>query len=117
MNPTEKAQQIVDSHIPEGGAVDRGALADAIRWAIVQGQIAARQPPEVTLDQAPAIARQIVWFIDDYLRRMRGASYVVQADALRYCRARVLELHGIVPLSGQRKLVAKAKELKREAGA
>lgn len=86
-------------------------MAEAIRRAIIQGQIAARQPPEVELTRAPAIVKQIVSFVDHYMSRMRGASYAEQANVLQACRTKVLALHGIVPVQGQNKPVVRAKDL------
>lgn len=114
MSPAETARGIAERHLQDASEGDREALTEAIRWAIIQGQIAARQPPEVELTRAPAIVNQIVWFVDHWLVRMRGANYAEQANALQECRSKVLVLCGIVP--AQNKPVVKAKELARGKG-
>jgi hypothetical protein len=111
MSPSEKAEQIVRMHLPDGPEAARLGLTEAIRWAIVQGQIEARRPPEVELARAPAIVQQIVSFVDEYLLRMRGANYVEQANELEALRARVAAAHGLsqaCDASGGKKLMGKA---------
>lgn len=92
MSPAETGERIALAHLADAEPAARLALAEDIRWAIVQGQIAARQPPELELVRADAIVRQLVSFTDDLLLRMPGASYAEQANALEACRARVLAM-------------------------
>ena len=119
MTPAQAAEQIARTHLPDGPKAAQLGLAEAIRWAIVRGQIDARQPPEVELARAPAIVRDIVDLVDGYLVRMRGASYVELANELRTVRTRLLAAHGIVPdkpVDGTKKPGGKAEELKRVTG-
>jgi hypothetical protein len=99
LSPAEVAEQIAKQYLPDAPEGKRYALAEAIRWAVLQGQIEARQPPEVELARAPAIVKQIVNFVDHFLLRMRGASYAEQANELETARGRVLAAHGIAEVT------------------
>lgn len=101
----ETGRTIAEVHLPDGTEMSRARLAEAIRWAIIQGQIEARQPPKLPHATAPMIVRQIVCFVDDYLLRLYGADYVELANKLQHCKTRVFKLHGVLP---ERKLVQSA---------
>jgi len=107
-SPEQEAKRIVEAHVPHYAEIDRGALADAIRWAIMQGQITARQPLNVTPDQVPAIAYQIISFVEDYATTLHASSYCRVANELAACKRRVLALHGIEAPAIPRKPVASA---------
>ena len=96
MNLDERARKVVNECVPaEARGVDRQALVDGIRYAMVQAQTDVLQPPELRPGAAPLIVETVVRFVDHYLRRLRSAAYFDQANALRECRVRVLALHGI----------------------
>ncbi|MGP0071220.1 MAG: hypothetical protein ACLPWF_04720 [Bryobacteraceae bacterium] len=121
MNPTLVAQSIAEQHLAAAPAAARLALAEDIRWAIIQGQIAARQPPELPPSMASTIVYRILHFVDEYRARL-GSGAPELENLLRQARAEVCALHGITPVEdapvgGQRKPMARAAELKRGAGA
>jgi hypothetical protein len=95
VNPYQQAREIVEANVPEDSGVERAALVEAIRRAILLGQIEARQPLELTPEMAPAIVYQIVSFVDDYCARLHQSGYPVAANALQTCKRRVLAIHGI----------------------
>jgi hypothetical protein len=97
VTPVEEARRIVDQYAPEIGR--REELMEAIRWAIVQGQIAAKQPPELPASMAGTIVYQVLFFVDEVLDRLRGSDVVEQANELRLVRARVVRMFGITPLN------------------
>ena len=107
MTASQVAKRIVDTHAPE--LPERAELEEAIRLAIVQWQIEARQPVEMSPLQACGIAYQIVVFVDDWNARLRGSDYPEQANELQALRGRVLAVLGIA----EKKPVGKATELKR----
>lgn len=86
--------RIVETHVREGLPIsDPAQLADDIRRAIVQGQVAARQPEELDTERVSAIVWQIVQFIHEYEMKLNAAVYPDQANALQECKRRVLALH------------------------
>jgi len=91
----ERARSVVEAYVPEESGVKREALIDAIRREIVQAEIAVKQPPELPESMACTVVYQILYFVDEQLARMRGASYAEQANALRECRIRILAMYGI----------------------
>jgi hypothetical protein len=94
VTPFETARDIVDSHVPENSGVRREALADAIRWAIIQAEIQARQPAELPASMAGTVVYRMLYWIDRY-RSMVGSGPAELENLLREARADVCALHGI----------------------
>jgi hypothetical protein len=94
-SPAQTGKRIAEAHIPLDSQISRVALAEDIRWAIIQGQIEAQQPLELSRSQAATIVYQIVSFVDEYCVRLSHSSYPKQISALDECRRRVLKVHGI----------------------
>ncbi len=95
MDPVETAKRIVFTHLPDAPERKRQSLVEEIRWAIVQGQIEARQPLELPPAAAASIVYEILFFIDEYMDRLQGACYTVQLRQLQVARRKILKLHKI----------------------
>ena len=92
MTAQEQAQEIVRTYCPQPGSLNQRALIEAIRRAIIQADVAKRQPPELTASQAGSIVYQILFFVDEWARALNAAEYPDQANALADCRRKVLAI-------------------------
>lgn len=91
MTPPDRARLIMETFFKPGVRLNKAALEEEIRWALVQAHIEALQPPELERN-APAIVVQIMAFIQDYRIRLRSAQYAEQANALQECKRVVMGL-------------------------
>jgi hypothetical protein len=92
MTAWEKAHSIVENCCPQGSPINRKALREAIRWAIVQADLERRQPKELTPAQAGSMAYQILYFVDEWTRVFHECAYPTQANRLAACRASIIAI-------------------------
>ena len=92
MTAQELAQSIVKEHCPLGAPINRKALTDAIRWALIRADIDKRQPKELSPSQAGTIVYAILFFVDEWIRTLKDEDYPEQANRLRLCRTKVLAI-------------------------
>ena len=92
MTAWEQAERIVEEHCPRGTPINRKALTEAIRRAIIRADIDNRQPKELSPAQAGTMVYQILFFVDEWIRTLEGADYPDQANRLRQCRAKILAI-------------------------
>ena len=92
MTPYEQARQIVEEYAPQGAPVNRKALIDAIRWAIIRADIEKRQPRELPASEAGSIVYQILYFVDGWIARFRHLEYPRQANELAACRRKIVAI-------------------------
>jgi hypothetical protein len=117
MTPYELAKQIVEEHVPESSRVRRSSLIEAIRRAILLGQIEARKPLDVTPQMVPAIVYQFVDFVNDYRERLQYEEYPAAANALQDCIREVLALHGVEPAISRKPVAGEARPARKRATA